>query len=69
LASHPRLAQRLPDAAADPIEGRGANPPAVRFLMSNDVDLAARARGAAPFAPTVAFAVPFDGEIDAITYL
>ena len=59
-----RLAQRLPDAAADPLATTRATPPSVRFFLPNDVDLAARARGAPPFPPAVGFTVPFDGQID-----
>ena len=59
-----RLAQRVPDAASDPFATTRANPPSVRYFLPNDVDLAARARGAAPFTPTVEFTVPFDGQLD-----
>ncbi|QDU93779.1 PQQ-binding-like beta-propeller repeat protein [Lignipirellula cremea] len=40
-----------------------ASPPKVRFFMPNDIDLTARARGAAPFLPAVPFTMPFDGDL------
>lgn len=70
------LAQKIPDAP-DPLAGpkptgglgglldvsEKVTPPSIRYVLPNDVDLAARARGAAPFNHTVEFTVPFDGKL------
>jgi len=73
------LAQRLPDTpgeatrkpapAGDDLDSlldgdtKKLTSPSVRFFMPNDVDLTARSRGAAPFRSTIAYTVPFDGNL------
>ena len=67
FASGNLLAQRgRADPAAAPgalLDEAQAKPPTLRYFAPNDVDLAARARGAPPFPCTLEPATPFDGRV------
>ncbi len=67
FASGNLLAQRGPaDPTAPPgalLDEAQAKPPTLRYFAPNDVDLAARARGAPPFPCTLEPATPFDGRV------